>query len=86
MNEMLNYIFSNMKASEKNIKVIDRTLRSQRRFNAGMIFTVVGLTVCISAVKSHIDEQNEKIKKLEKRIDSLCDLDEPTESNNARGE
>ena len=85
MNEMLNYIFCNMKASEKGIKVINRTLRSQRRFNAGMIFTVVGMTVCISAVKNHIDEQNAKIKKLEKRIDELCSIEE-NDSDNARGE
>lgn len=79
MNEMFNYIFSNMKASEKNIKAITKTLKRQRRFNSGLIFVVTGTAITISVMSNHIKEQNDKIKKLEKRIDEMTISDEEKE-------
>lgn len=88
MNEMLNYIFGSMRASEKTIKTINKTLKHQRRFNSGMIFAVAGTAACISAVKSRVEKLNDKIKKLEKRIDELAVPEEAIEKefNGTKGE
>lgn len=86
MDEMLGYIFGSMKSSEKNIKAINKTLKTQRRFNGGMIFALVGTAVCISTVRDRVKEQNEKIKKLEKRIDELSASNETKEREFTKGE
>ena len=71
MNEMLNYIFSSLRDSEKTIGVIQKTLRRQIRFDRKVTFFALAMTAYV--VISEIDrrEQSEKIAKLEKDVKRL---------------
>ena len=71
MNEMLNYIFGSMNASERAIKRINRTLQSQNSINARTTLCLFISTACILAMSAQIKEQSKEIEKLSDEVKEL---------------
>ena len=72
MNEMLNYIFGSMNASERAIKRINRTLQSQNSINARTTLCLfISMACSILAMSAQIKEQREEIKKLSDEVKEL---------------
>ena len=78
MDEMLGYIFGNLKNSESDIRSINRTLNGQRlinrKFASFSLMTALGFAV----VTMVINEQSRQIKKLTKEIERT---NEPAEGS-----
>lgn len=71
MNEMLNYIFESMNASERAMKRINRTLQSQNSINARTTLCLFISTACILAMSAQIKEQSKEIEKLSDEVKEL---------------
>lgn len=71
MNEMLNYIFGSMNASERAIKRINKTLQSQNSINARTTLLFISMACSILAMSAQIKEQREEIKKLSDEVKEL---------------
>lgn len=71
MNEMLNYIFGSLNASERAMKRINRTLQSQNSINARTTLCLFISTACILAMSAQIKRQREEIEKLSDEVKEL---------------
>lgn len=71
MDEMLNYIFSSMRSSEKMLRGVRKVLVEQRSFNRNVILYAVITTAYILANESKRLEQDKKIAKLSKEVEEL---------------
>lgn len=71
MNEMLNYIFGSLNASERAVKGINRTLQSQNSINARTTLCLFISTACILAMSAQIKEQSKEIEKLSDEVEEL---------------
>lgn len=71
MGEMLSYIFSSMKSSEKMLHGIQKVLVNQKTFNRNMTIYAVLTTAYILANESRRLEHEKKIAKLNKDIEEL---------------
>ena len=71
MNEMMNYIFSSLRNSEKAVTVVQKTLRKQARFNKNMAIYALAMTMCAIWLEMNRQEQNERIERLEKEVKKL---------------
>lgn len=71
MNEMLDYMFHNLKSSEASIKNIFKALRSQKRINRSFVLFSICTTACAGVMKMRIDKQNEQIKALKNEVETL---------------
>ena len=71
MDEMIGYIFSNLKTSEYSVKNITKVLESQKRFNQRVV--TFAFLAAVYAVLANINaqEQNKKIEKLSSEIKKL---------------
>lgn len=77
MDEMIGYIFGRLKVSEDALRKINKVLKVQNQINRrSVLFGALVLANGI-LVGMHIQEQNEKIKKLSEEIEKMK---EPTES------
>ncbi len=71
MDEMISYIFSTMKSSEKMLRGIQKVLLNQKTFNRNMTIYAVITTGYIFANELKCLEQDKKIAKLSKEIEEL---------------
>lgn len=71
MNEMLNYIFRSMNASDRAVKRINRVLQSQNSINARTTLCLFISTACILAMSAQIKEQSKEIEKLSDEVEEL---------------
>ena len=76
MDEMIGYIFGNLKISESAIRKITQTLKYQSRINRNVACFTVMTAIGFAVVNKTIKEQHEQIKKLSKEIERMK---EPTE-------
>ncbi len=68
MNEMICYIFSNLKSSEYALKSIRKVLASQTRFNKAVTIFTVAAAINIVVLETQLKRQNQKMKKMAKKI------------------
>ena len=79
MGEMLTYIFSSLRSSEKRLDVVTRAVSKQRSFNKQLtifaVMTTANLVVMTTAnlvvMKIEQKDQALRIRKLEKEIEEL---------------
>lgn len=71
MNEMLNYVFNSMKASEKALARLEKTMRKQVRSNRRLkLIAITGVAYVIWA-ESNRREQQEEIERLHCEVEEL---------------
>lgn len=71
MNEMLNYVFNSMKASEKALARLEKTMRKQVRSNRRLkLIAITGVAYAIWA-ESNRREQQEEIERLHCEVEEL---------------
>lgn len=71
MDEMVRYIFGNMKGYEVSIKNIRKTLRAQARTNMWLGIFALTTTACLIAAEVKRIELEEKVAALNGRIEEL---------------
>lgn len=71
MSDMITYIFSSLRSSEKRLDAITRAVRKQGNFNAKLtVFTAV-TTANLILMQIEQKDQAMRIRKLEKEIEDL---------------
>ncbi len=71
MGEMLTYIFSSLRTSERRLDAVSRILRRQKRFNSQVAIFAVITSLNVAAVCAEQKSQAKRIKQLEKEIEEL---------------
>lgn len=71
MGEMLTYIFSSLRTSERRLDTVSRILRKQKRFNNQVAVFAVVTSLNMAAVCAEQKLQAKRIKQLEKEIEEL---------------
>lgn len=71
MGEMLTYIFSSLRSSEKRLDVITRAVRKQRSFDKQFTIFAALMTANLIVMKIEQKDQTLRIRKLEKEIEEL---------------
>lgn len=71
MSEMLTYIFSSLRSSEKRLDTVSRILRKQKRFNNHVAIFAVVTSLNMAAVCVEQKSQAKRIKQLERKIEEL---------------
>lgn len=71
MGEMLTYIFSSLRSSEKRLDVATRAVSKQRSFNKQFTIFAVMTTANLVVMKIEQKDQALRIRKLEKEIEEL---------------
>ena len=71
MGEMLTYIFSSLRSSEKRLDVITRVVRKQRSFDKQFTIFAALTTANLIVMKIEQKDQALRIRKLEKEIEEL---------------
>ena len=71
MGEMLTYIFSSLRSSEKRLDVVTRAVSKQRSFNKQLTIFAVMTTANLVVMKIEQKDQALRIRKLEKEIEEL---------------
>lgn len=71
MNEMLCYIFSNLKSSEYALKGIGKILSSQAKFNKAVTLFAIVATLNVVVTEAELKRQKRKIDKMSKEIEEL---------------
>ena len=66
MGEMLTYIFSSLRSSEKRLDVVTRAVSKQRSFNKQLTIFAVMTTANLVVMKIEQKDQALRIRKLEK--------------------
>jgi len=68
---MLDYIFNNLKTTEKSLRQVNKTLTVQRDLNRLFTVAAVASLVRFAAIKNYIRKQDKEIKELRKEIEEL---------------
>ncbi len=71
MGEMFGYIFGSLKSSETAIRVLQRTVRNQKKFNRNVALYTGAMTFYIISNELDKKEQKRQILELRKEIDEL---------------
>lgn len=71
MNEMINYIFENMKHSDGEIQALKKALKKQRRTDCVLKVAVVTLALYAYSVKVACDEHERRIGEMRAELDEL---------------
>lgn len=71
MDEMVRYIFGNMKSYEVSMKNVKRTLRAQARTNAWLGIFALTTTACLIVAEVKRIELEEKVMALNEKIEEL---------------
>lgn len=71
MNEMIGYVFGNLKLTETAIRGIRKRLREQKRFNQVILFMFSTMTAHVLFDNTEIKRLKAKIEKLESEIENL---------------
>lgn len=71
MNEIMNYIFGNLKENEIAMRTMAKKMKGQARVNRmlGVFVLFMGYRLVVCEMQRH--EQAAKLKRLEKEMDSL---------------
>lgn len=71
MSDMITYIFSSLRSSEKRLDAITRAVRKQGNFNAKL--TVFAVVTAANLILMQIEQKDQamRIRKLEKEIEDL---------------
>lgn len=71
MSDMITYIFSSLRSSEKRLDAITRAVRKQGNFNAKL--TVFAAVTTANSILMQIEQKDQamRIRKLEKEIEDL---------------
>jgi hypothetical protein len=76
MDEMMGYVFGNLKISEAAIRKINRALKFQNMINRRFVWCGLVTAVGFAVITKTIKEQQEQIKKLGEEIERM---QQPTE-------
>ena len=71
MIDMITYIFSSLRSSEKRLDAITRAVRKQGNFNKQLTIFAVMTTANLVVMKIEQKDQALRIRKLEKEIEEL---------------
>lgn len=71
MNEMIGYIFGNLKITETAIRGIRKNIRGQKEFNHKIVFALGMITGHMLINNAQVSILNNKIKRLENEIENL---------------
>lgn len=71
MSDMLTYIFSSLRSSEKRLDAVTKEIVKQRRFNSKLTIFMVMATLDILIDYRERCDQSARILKLEKEIEEL---------------
>lgn len=71
MIDMITYIFSSLRSSEKRLDAITRTVRKQGNFNAKLTVFAAVTTANLIIMQIEQKDQAMRIRKLEKEIEDL---------------
>lgn len=71
MIDMITYIFSSLRSSEKRLDAITRAVRKQGNFNAKLTVFAAVTTVNLIIMQIEQKDQAMRIRKLEKEIEDL---------------
>lgn len=71
MIDMITYIFSSLRSSEKRLDAITRAVRKQGNFNAKLTVFVAVTTANLIIMQIEQKDQAMRIRKLEKEIEDL---------------
>ena len=71
MIDMITYIFSSLRSSEKRLDAITRAVRKQGNFNAKLIVFAAVTTANLIIMQIEQKDQAMRIRKLEKEIEDL---------------
>ena len=71
MSDMITYIFSSLRSSEKRLDAITRAVRKQGNFNAKLTVFAAVTTANLILMQIKQKDQAMRIRKLEKEIEDL---------------
>lgn len=71
MSDMITYIFSSLRSSEKRLDAITRAVRKQGNFNAKLTVFAAVTTANLLLMQIEQKDQAMRIRKLEKEIEDL---------------
>lgn len=71
MSDMITYIFSSLRSSEKRLDAITRAVRKQGNFNAKLTVFAAVTTANLILMQIEQKDQAMRIRKLEKEIEDL---------------
>lgn len=71
MGDVIDYIFSNMKATDRKMGYVFRTIANQNAFNKAVVIFSFAATANIYLLEKQRVAQAHKIKKLEQEIEEL---------------
>lgn len=71
MSDMITYIFSSLRSSEKRLDAITRAVRKQGNFNAKLTVFAAVTTANLILMRIEQKDQAMRIRKLEKEIEDL---------------
>lgn len=71
MSDMITYIFSSLRSSEKRLDAIARAVRKQGNFNAKLTVFAAVTTANLILMQIEQKDQAMRIRKLEKEIEDL---------------
>lgn len=71
MSDMITYIFSSLRSSEKRLDAITRAVRKQGNFNAKITVFAAVTTANLILMQIEQKDQAMRIRKLEKEIEDL---------------
>lgn len=71
MSDMITYIFSSLRSSEKRLDAITRAVRKQGNFNAKLTVFAAVTTANLILMQIEQKDQAVRIRKLEKEIEDL---------------
>ena len=71
MSDMITYIFSSLRSSEKRLDAITRAVRKQGNFNAKLTVFAAVITANLILMQIEQKDQAMRIRKLEKEIEDL---------------
>ena len=71
MDEMITYIFSSLRISEKRLDTVSKILRRQKRFNNKAMIFAIFASVNMIVMRAEQKAQAKLISQLEEEIDKL---------------
>lgn len=71
MDEMIRYIFGNLRASSNALKIVGKTLQHQERINRSIAVLSLAVTAYVIVAEIRNQEQHDKIERLSHEIEEL---------------
>lgn len=71
MNEMMGYVFGNLKVTETAIRGVRRRLREQKKFNRNVLLILATITAHVLINDAEIKKLHAKIERLENEVETL---------------